>query len=174
MTVYHIILYYYPVLYTLVILPYYTVLYTVVILYYIMLYRIIPFILHSRPSLGARRPALPPYADGPGWRTCMLMAIKTDLPDSIWPPYAGPAPHNDPGGSLAVAAGSHGGPGGGMDWIERVLECTIEKIGRSPDTKIKPTAGGTMGGKEGQRIPQPRYQKRYTQDTKKVHPWPGN
>jgi hypothetical protein len=132
-----------------------------------MLYRIIPFILHSRPSLGARRPALPPYADGPGWRTCMQTAIKTDLPESIWPPNAGPASPNDPGGSLAVAAGSHGGPGGGMDWIERVLECTIEKIGRSPDTKIKPTAGGTMGGKEGQRIPQPRYQKRYTQDTKK-------
>ena len=89
----------------------------------------------------------------------MQTAIKTDLPESIWPPNAGPASPNDPGGSLAVAAGSHGGPGGGMDWIERVLECTIEKIGRSPDTKIKPTAGGTMGGKEGQRIPQPRYQK---------------
>ena len=76
--------------------------------------------------------------------------LKTDLPDSIRPPYAGPAPPNDQGGSLAVVAGSHGGPRGGMDWIERVLECTIEKIGRSPDTKIKPTAGGTMGGKEGQ------------------------
>ena len=138
-----------------------------------MLYRIIPFILHSRPSLGARRPALLPYANGPGWRTCTLMAIKTDLPESIWPPNAGPASPNDPEGSLAVAAGSHGGPGGGMDWIERVLECTIEKIGRSPDTKIKPTAGGTMGGKEGQRIPQPRYQKRYTQDTKKGTPLAG-